>query len=161
MNHNKENLSFKIREIQRDDLDEVYQMLLDLIKHDKLEDRFKISKKSLGDYLFAENPDWFCLVMQDLTNNNLKGFLIYTISNLNRSFHQTTALYIDHLYLKPEYRNHNVGEKMIDILKNKAKNQGVKRLEVWCMSYNEIGNSFYQKIGAEKVNHINMYRINF
>ena len=66
MNHDKENLSFKIREIKRDDLDEVYQMLLDLIKHDKLEDRFKISEKSLADYLFAKNPDWFCLVAQDL-----------------------------------------------------------------------------------------------
>lgn len=160
MNHNNKNLSFEIREIQRTDLDEVYQMLLDLIKHDNLEDKFKISKKLLVDYLFDKNPDWFCLVAQDLTDNNLKGFLIYTISTINRSFHKTAALYIDHLYLKPEYRNHNVGGKMIDTLKYKAKNQKIERLEVWCMSYNQIGNRFYQKMGAEKIDRINMYRFN-
>ena len=46
MNHNNKNLSFEIREIQRTDLDEVYQMLLDLIKHDNLEDKFKSVDKT-------------------------------------------------------------------------------------------------------------------
>lgn len=152
--------NYIIRDIKENDLEEVYQMLLCLVRHENLEEKFKLSKKRMANYFFNIAHDWFCLVAQDLEDNLLKGFLIYTYSNINRAFHLSSLLHIDHLYVKPCYRKSGIGESLIQELKNRAKNEGANRLELWCLVSNETGNAFYKKIGAEKINFVNLYRIN-
>ncbi len=154
-----EKINFTIREIKRQDLREVFQMLSCLVKYEKLEEKFKLSEKKMANYLFGKNHDWFCLVVQDLMDNCLKGFVLYTFSNINRAFHLSPLLQIDHLYIKPSYRNYGLGESLINELKNRAKIKGANRLEVWCLASNEIGNRFYKKTQAEKLDFINIYRI--
>lgn len=150
---------FIIRDIKENDLQEVYQMLLCLVRHEKLEEKFKLSEERMASYFFETTCDWFCLVAQDLKDNLLKGFLTYTLSNINRAFHLSSLLHIDHLYVKAGYRRYGVGESLIQELKNRAKNKSANRLELWCLVSNEDGNIFYKKIGAEKIDFVNLYRI--
>ena len=151
---------YTIRDIEKKDLTEVYQMLLCLVKHEKLEGRFNLSEEKMKNAFLQEKRDWFCLVVQDLLDNHLKGFLMYTFSNINRAFHLFPLLHIDHLYIIQSYRNYGVGQKLIQTLKRRAKIKGANKLEVWCMMSNEIGNNFYKKLGAEQINYVNIYRIN-
>ncbi|MBS0272530.1 MAG: GNAT family N-acetyltransferase [Proteobacteria bacterium] len=134
-------------------------MLLCLVRHENLEEKFKLSEERMASYLFKTTHDWFCLVAQDLRDNLLKGFLTYTPSNINRAFHLSSLIHIDHLYVKPESRRDGVGESLIQELKNRAKNLGANRLELWCLISNEDGNAFYKKLGAEKMDFVNLYRI--
>lgn len=150
---------FRIRDIEKKDSAKVYEMFLSLVKYEGLEDKFKLTKQRMEDYFFGENSDWFCLVVQDLIDNDLKGFLTYTFSNTNRAFHLSSLVQIDHLYIKSSYRNKGVGESLIYELKNRSQIKGANRLEVWCMTSNKIGNQFYKKVGAEQMNFINLYRM--
>jgi ribosomal protein S18 acetylase RimI-like enzyme len=79
---------------------------------------------------------------------NLMGFCLYTIANINRAFNMQPMIQVDDLYVSPPYRQAGVAQ---DLLRNlaligKAKNIG--RINIWCVSDNEIGQNFYQKIGA-------------
>lgn len=149
---------FIIRDVEIADLAMVYRMLLELVREEKTEQKFKLSLAKMVEYLFGRTADWFCLVAQDLREKTLKGTLLYSVSNTNRAFHISPHVYIDHLYVKPEYRNSGVGAQLMNALKHRAEKSGICRLEVWCMKSNAIGNRFYQKLQLDPVDYINVYR---
>lgn len=149
---------FIIRDIQKSDLKLIYQMLQDLVEYDKILEKFKLTEKEMCNYLFSEKFPWSCLVVENLPDNSLKGFLLYTFSYINRAFHLKPQVYIDHLYIKPDYRGFGAGNSLIEELKNRLKKYSVNRIEVWCMKTNKIGNLFYRKIGFKEIN-ANIYQI--
>ena len=149
---------FIIRDIQKGDLKVVYQMLQELVEYDKILEKFNLTEEEMYNYLFSKKFPWACLVVENLFDNSLKGFLLYTFSYINRAFHLKPQVYIDHLYIKPDYRGFGVGNSLIEELKDRLKEHNVNRVEVWCMKTNKIGNLFYRKIGFKEIG-ANIYQI--
>ena len=82
-----------------------------------------------------------------------------TFANINRAFNLTPMIQVDDLYVSPESRNAKIGFNLIYQLAFLAKNKNIGRLNVWCMKDNQQGQNFYQKIGAEKRDFIDVYSI--
>jgi ribosomal protein S18 acetylase RimI-like enzyme len=114
-----------IRPVKIDDLDQLFSMLVELVKHEGTFKRFKLTRTRLEDELFGCNADWNCLVA---TNNQEKpiGFCLYTFANINRVFNESPLIHVDDLYLSPEYRNLGIAQHFFYQLAliAKAKNIG-------------------------------------
>jgi ribosomal protein S18 acetylase RimI-like enzyme len=151
-------LEYIIRAVSRIDLDQLFGMLIDLVKHEGSFDRFKLTRERLENELFGINADWNCLIAAD-SNQKVLGFCLYTYSNINRAFNISPMIQIDDLYVSPEFRKAKIGHNLISELCLIAHNKNIGRLNVWCVKDNVIGQNFYQKIGAEKRDHIDVYSI--
>ncbi len=151
-------IKYTVRPVRAVDLDQLFIMLVDLVKHEGSFDRFKLTRERLEHELFGVNADWNCLVAAD-SNERLLGFCLYTFANINRAFNLSPMIQIDDLYISPEFRNAKIGYNLIYQLSLIAKNKNIGRLNVWCMKENVEGQNFYQKIGAEKRDFVDVYSI--
>lgn len=149
---------YTIKSVSVSDLDQLFIMLVDLVKHEGLFERFKLTRERLENELFGINADWNCLVATE-ASDKLIGFCLYTFANINRAFNFSPMVQIDDLYVSPAYRNAKIGHNLIYQLALIAKSKNIGRLNVWCVKDNEQGQNFYQKIGAEKRDFIDVYSI--
>ncbi len=58
-------------------------------------------------------------------------------------------LYIDCLYLTPEFRGLGLGHELMQIAKHYAKQQGIAQLQWQTPAENSLAIGFYQKLGAK------------
>jgi len=146
------------RPAKKEDLNALLAMLTDLVRHEGLEDRFQMTNERLETELFGEHADWHGLVATDLQDAPV-GFCLYSRININRSFNNSPLLQMDHLYVKPEWRKSGIGQSLLLHLAQVAKEQGVGRINAWCMKGNEQGQNFYRKIKAEKRDFVDIYSL--
>ena len=155
---NMGNIKYKIRSAEVFDLDQLFIMLVDLVKHEGSFERFKLTRERLENELFGTNADWNCLVAV-APNETLLGFCLYTYANINRAFNLSPMIQVDDLYIRPEVRNAKIGYNLIYQLALIAKDKNIGRLNVWCMKDNTQGQNFYRKIGADKRDFIDVFSI--
>ena len=75
----------------------------------------------------------------------IRGMALYYISY---STWRGRCLYLEDLYIQPEYRRGGIGQKLFQILVDEAKDLGVKRMDWQVLDWNESAILFYKKIGA-------------
>ncbi len=147
-----------IRPVKKEDLDLLFVMLIDLVKHEGLTDRFKMTRKRLEEELFSVCADWYCLIATDLQDEPI-GFCLYSFANINRAFNTSPLMQLDDIYVKPEWRKSGIGQSLLIHLAHIGKKQGIGRINAWCLKDNEQGQNFYRKIGAEKREWVDIYSI--
>jgi ribosomal protein S18 acetylase RimI-like enzyme len=126
-------------------------MLKEHVKYEKMESKFRLSKKNLYKHLFEYIYPWFCLVVEDLRDQKLKGMLLYSLNFTNRSFYLKPKVYIDRIYIRSEYRHAGLGTILIRTLKENLHSEGINTIELWCMKSNNIAYNFYKKIGFKEI----------
>jgi len=57
----------------------------------------------------------------------------------------------DHVVILPEYRNQNLGEKLIVFCKKRAAEKGYETMELNCYIENIKGQNFWEKMGFQKL----------
>ncbi|QGY42620.1 GNAT family N-acetyltransferase [Maribellus comscasis] len=58
------------------------------------------------------------------------------------------SVYMDDLYVKPEYRGNGLGQKLINSVIQKAKQENCKRVHWQVSKWNKSAIGFYKKLGA-------------
>ncbi len=152
------NIKYAIRTVRTTDLEQLFNMLIDLVKYEGSFKNFKLTKERLENELFGINADWHCLVAADPYEQVL-GFCFFTFANINGAFNLSPMIQVDHLYVSPEFRNAKIGFNLLYQLTLIAKSRNIGRLNVWCMKDNLPAHDFYQKVGAEKRDFIDVYSI--
>lgn len=151
-------MEYQIRSVRPEELDQLFYMLVELVKEEDSFKRFKLTREQLEEELFRINADWHCLVAANL-NEGLLGFCLYTYCNINRAFNNSSMIQIDDFYVKPQVRKLKIGHNLIEHLCLIAEKKNIGRLNVWCIKDNIIGQNFYQKIGAQKRDRIDVYSL--
>lgn len=90
-----------------------------------------------------DDPICECLVVA--IDNEVKGMALYYTSY---STWKGRCLYLEDLYIQPEYRRGGLGKELFSRLINLAKERGVKRMDWQVLEWNEPAIQFYEKIGA-------------
>lgn len=75
----------------------------------------------------------------------IRGMALYYISY---STWRGRCLYLEDLYIQPDFRRSGIGMKLFQILVDEAKNLGVKRMDWQVLDWNESAIKFYENIGA-------------
>lgn len=122
-----------IRKMTICDYDDVYDLWLSCIGIglNNLDD----SKDGIDRFL-KRNPDT-CFVME--YENKIIG-VIMAANDGRRG-------YIYHTSVNPKYQNQGIGSKLVDIVINELKNQGVNKVALVVFNKNEKGNIFWENQG--------------
>lgn len=69
------------------------------------------------------------------------------------------GLYLEDLYVRPEYRSHGLGKTLLKELAAIAVEEGCGRFEWWVLNWNEPAINFYKKIGARAMDEWTVFRV--
>ena len=69
------------------------------------------------------------------------------------------GIYLEDLYVMPEYRGKGYGKALLKKLAQIAVERKCGRLEWWCLDWNQPSIDFYLSLGAEAMEEWTVYRI--
>lgn len=69
------------------------------------------------------------------------------------------GIYLEDLFVLPEYRGRGYGKGLLKTLAKIAKERGCGRLEWWCLDWNRPSIDFYLSLGAKPMDEWTTYRI--
>ena len=75
------------------------------------------------------------------------------------SFLALPTLYLEDLFVLPEYRSRKVGFALFSEVLEEAKRRGCGRMEWTVLDWNELAIKFYQRAGAAHMKEKHLYRI--
>ena len=70
-----------------------------------------------------------------------------------------SGIYLEDLFVRPEYRGRGCGKALLCRLAAIAKEEGCGRLEWWCLDWNKPSIDFYKSMGAEPMEDWTVYRV--
>ena len=75
------------------------------------------------------------------------------------SFRALPTLYLEDIFIVPEYRKYGIGKKLFQQCLKEAKNRGCGRMEWVVLDWNVNAIRFYDRIGAKRLQEWLPYRI--
>ena len=69
------------------------------------------------------------------------------------------GLYLEDLFVKPEFRRQGIGKKLLAHLAKIAVDRGCRRFEWSALDWNEPAIRFYEELGAQKMEQYRLFRI--
>lgn len=69
------------------------------------------------------------------------------------------CIYIDCLYIEEEYRHLGLGSQILKHIANIALDEGCRRLEWLCLTWNTPALNMYEKIGAKTMDNVSLHRV--
>ena len=137
-------MNLKINKISRSDIPYVISMLREFAVGTNLAQYSSVTEENLQTVMFGE--DHF---VEGFTVFNDEIPIAYAIFFLHfSSFKGQKSIYLEDIYIKPDYRNLGIGEKLIREIAKFGKSQNASRIDFQVSDSNEKGINFYKKLGA-------------
>jgi GNAT superfamily N-acetyltransferase len=146
------NLNF--RYAKESDTGLILQFIRELAEYEKMLDEVIATEDMLKEWLFDKKKAEVILAVVDGIEIGFALFFHNFSTFLGRA-----GLYIEDLYVKPEYRGCGYGKSILKKLAEIAIERGCGRLEWWCLDWNKPSVDFYLSLGAEKMDDWTVYRI--
>lgn len=138
----------------RKDVPLIYQMICDLAAYENLLGEVVCDEAILEDWLFDRQRAEVIFAMID---NKEVGFALF-FHNFS-TFLGRSGLYLEDLYVLPEYRHQGVGTTLFKELARIAVERECGRMEWWCLDWNQASIDFYKGLGAEAMEDWTVYRL--
>lgn len=122
--------------------------------YDTLEDEYHSREMEI----LLKSDAWHCWFVTDEHNEKI-GLVELSLRNIVDGCLSTPVVYLEGLYLKPEYRNKGLGTQLIKKLRNWCSDQGYSELATDTQITNIKAQQFYEKLGFEEVDRVVEYRI--
>ena len=137
-------MTFLIRPAVESDTDQIYRMIRELAEFEKLSDQVVSTEASIRTCLFGENSVAEALVVE--RQEALIGFAIY-FYNFS-TFVGRRGLYLEDVYIKPEFRRQGIGKAILVELAQIAQKNHCGRFEWTVLDWNTNAIAFYEGLGA-------------
>lgn len=145
---------FTIRFAERKDSEIIYNLIRELAEYEKLLDRLEVTKELLKESLFQSS------VAETLIGEYQQKPVAYAIFFYSfSSFTGRIGIYIEDLYVKPQFRRRGLGEAMFSFIAKLAVEEKCGRLEWSCLIWNKPAIAFYERMGAVVLDEWKMYRL--
>ncbi len=143
-----------IRFANKNDIDLIFNFILELAIYEKLEHSFKKNKKELKKFLFGSKKYAEVLIAEFY--NEPAGFALF-FTNFS-TFECKPGIYLEDLFVKEEFRNKGIGSALLKKLAEIAISRNYARFEWAVLDWNPA-RSFYAKLGAFPLNEWIIYRL--
>ena len=147
-----ESLSF--RAARRADVPLILGMIRALAEYEQLLSEVVATESVLEEWLFDKKK---AEVLFPMLEGKEIGFALY-FHNFS-TFLGRAGLYLEDLYIQPEYRGRGYGRKVLQKLAQIAVERGCGRLEWWCLDWNASSIAFYKNLGAQPMDEWMVYRL--
>ncbi len=146
------NLTF--RNAERKDTALILQFIKELADYEKMLDEVVADEATLETWIFDKQKAEVIFAIKD---GKEVGFALF-FHNFS-TFLGRAGIYLEDLYVKPEYRGKGYGKAILKKLASIAAERGCGRLEWWCLDWNKPSIDFYLSLGAEPMSDWTVYRI--
>lgn len=134
-----------VRAASIDDIGSLFKFIKDLAIYEKAEHEVLATEQSLKGSIFSENSHVFALICE--LDGMAIGSAIYFFNY--STWLAKPGLYLEDLYVMPEYRGKGAGIKLLKTMAKIAENKGCARFEWSCLDWNTPSREFYHSIGAQ------------
>lgn len=142
------------RNAERKDVSLILQFIRELADYEKMLDEVVADEAILEAWIFDKQKAEVIFALESETE---VGFALY-FHNFS-TFLGRAGIYLEDLYVKPEYRGKGYGKAILKKLAAIAVERGCGRLEWWCLDWNKPSIDFYLSLGAKPMSDWTVYRI--
>ncbi len=133
----------------------VLEFIRGLAEYEKLAHEVVATEESVRRSLFGPRPD--AEVVIGYVNDEPAGFALF-FHNYS-TFLGQRGLYLEDLFVKPAFRGHGVGRRLLRHLARLAVERGCGRFEWWVLDWNAPAIAFYESLGARPMSDWTVYRL--
>ncbi len=148
-------MAFEIREATESDVPLILQFIRDLADYEKLAHLVVASEEKLRATLFGSSP--FAEVVIAEEDGTPAGFAIF-FHNYS-TFLGQPGIYLEDLFVKPEYRGRGYGKALLARLAQIARARDCGRVEWAVLDWNEPSIAFYKSLGARAMDDWRTFRL--
>ncbi|XP_022044461.2 diamine acetyltransferase 2b isoform X1 [Acanthochromis polyacanthus] len=146
-------MNFKIRAATKEDCKDISRMIMELAVYVKAPDQVKISHEELQGDGFCQNPFFECLVAEVPEEQKSKeGFTVvgYAFYFYTYSTWKGPTVYLEDLYVMPEFRGNGIGTGLLSKVAEVAKKKKqCVHLHLSVLDWNTPSRDFYAAKGAQ------------
>lgn len=143
-----------IRFATREDVPEILRFIKELAEYEKMADEVVADEKLLEEWIFDKKKAEVIFVLHD---GKPAGFALF-FHNFS-TFLGRAGVYLEDLYVSPEYRKMGYGKELLVALAKIARERGCGRLEWCCLDWNQPSIDFYKSLGAVPMDIWTTYRV--
>lgn len=145
---------FTIRKAIREDVALILEFIKGIARYEKMEDEVEATTELLEQQLFDQKRAEVIFAVED---GKEVGFALF-FHNFS-TFVGKCGLYLEDLYVYPEYRGRGYGKALFLELVKIAKERGCGRMEWVCLNWNQPSIDFYRSMGAVSLDEWKTYRL--
>ncbi len=144
----------KFRSATENDTALILSFIKELAEYEKMSDQVVASEELLREWIFEKKKAEVIFAVEE---GKEVGFALF-FHNFS-TFLGRAGIYLEDLYVRPEYRGRGYGKGLIRELARIAVERGCGRLEWWCLDWNKPSIDFYLSFGAEPMDEWTTYRL--
>lgn len=142
------------RYAERNDVALILCFIKELADYEKMLNEVVADEKTLEEWIFDKQKAEVIFALED---NKEVGFALF-FHNFS-TFLGKAGIYLEDLYVRPEYRGKGYGKAILKKLASIAVERGCGRLEWSCLDWNKSSIDFYLSLDAEPMSDWTVYRI--
>ena len=148
------NKNFNFRTATPEDTGLILQFIKDLAEYEKMSDEVVADEDILREWIFEKKKAEVIFILE---NEKEVGFALF-FHNFS-TFLGRSGIYLEDLFVKPEYRGNGYGKALLQKLASIAVERGCGRLEWCCLDWNKPSIDFYLSLGAKPMSDWTTYRV--
>ena len=143
-----------IRTATREDVGLILQFIRELADYEKMLDQVIATEELLDEWIFERDKAEAIIGEAD---GEPAAFALF-FNNFS-TFLGRAGLYLEDLYVRPEFRGSGFGKQMLKYLAKITVERRLGRFEWWCLDWNKPSIDFYLSMGAEPMQDWTVYRL--
>lgn len=148
------NTDINFRYAERKDVALILQFIKELAEYEHMSDEVVANEELLKEWIFDKQKAEVIFVLE---GQKEVGFALF-FHNFS-TFLGRAGLYLEDLFVRPEYRGRGYGKGILKKLASIAVERGCGRLEWCCLDWNQPSIDFYLSLGAQPLSDWTIYRI--
>lgn len=144
----------EFRYAERKDTVLILQFIKELADYENMLNEVVADEETLEEWIFDKQKAEVIFLLE---NGKEVGFALF-FHNFS-TFLGRAGIYLEDLYVQPEYRGKGYGKAILKKLAAIAVERGCGRLEWWCLDWNKPSIDFYLSLEAEPMSDWTVYRI--
>ncbi|TPX47620.1 hypothetical protein SeMB42_g00401 [Synchytrium endobioticum] len=145
----------EIREATVEDVPVILSFIKVLAEYEKLSHDVTADEETLRESLFGTKSSAKSLLAS--YDGESAGFALYFFNF--SSFTGKRGLYLEDIFVKPEYRKHGIGTALLKKLAQVAQKEDVPKLEWVALKWNAPAIDFYSGLGAVAMDEWTVFRL--
>lgn len=142
------------RAAEKKDCGLILYFIRELATYERMLDEVVATEEMLRDWLFGKHGAEVIFACED---GKEVGFALF-FHNFS-TFVGRAGLYLEDLYVLPEYRGKGYGKALLKRLAAIAVERGCGRMEWVCLDWNRPSIDFYRSLGAKPMDEWTVYRV--
>jgi GNAT superfamily N-acetyltransferase len=151
----EKNALLSIRSVNEADVSLLAEFIRGIAEYEKLADEVVADEAVLRESFFGSRPSAEALIAE--WDGKPVAFAVF-FENFS-TFKGRSGLYLEDLYVIPEYRKKGIGKALLSHLAGIALERGCPRFEWVVLDWNQNAIDFYESFGAKKMEEWLIFRI--